>query len=97
MIESQKLETIYKAAVEQQQRQHEETMAILKASLLKEKKAIEEQLSSQSSLKMVLERVQKRTVEISEVVSSSLKQREDELKRRELEMARQERDLLQDE
>ncbi len=48
-------------------------------------------------MKMVLERVQKRTVEISEVVSSSLKQREDESKRRELEMARQERDLLQDE
>jgi len=72
-------------------------MAMLKSSLLKEKKSIEEQLNSQSEMKMVLERVQKRTVEISEVVSSSLKQREDELKRRELEMARLERDLMQDE
>jgi hypothetical protein len=39
-------------------------------------------------MKQVLEKVQRRTVEISEVVSSSLKQREDELKRREIEMAR---------
>lgn len=45
-------------------------------------------------MKQVLEKVQRRTVEISEVVSSSLKQREDELKRREIEMARQERDLV---
>lgn len=70
---------------------------MLKSSLLKEKKSLEEQLNSQSEMKQVLERVQNRTVEISEVVSSSLKQREDELKRREIEMARLERDLLQDE
>lgn len=48
-------------------------------------------------MKGVLERVQKRTIEISEVVSSSLKQREDELRRREIEMARMERELVQDE
>lgn len=69
-------------------------MAMLKTSLNKEKITLEEQLSSQSEMKTVLERVQKRTIEISEVVSSSLKQREDELKRKEIDMARMERDLI---
>jgi len=45
-------------------------------------------------MKTVLEKVQRRTVEISEVVSASLKQREDELRRREVEMARHERELI---
>ena len=48
-------------------------------------------------MKTVLDKVQKRTVEISEVVSSSLKSREDELRRREVEMARLEREMEQDE
>jgi hypothetical protein len=48
-------------------------------------------------MKTVLERVQKRTIEISEVVASSLKQREDELRRKEIEMSRAEREILEDE
>jgi hypothetical protein len=51
VIETQKLDTIYKSAVNTQQRQHEETMAMLKSSLLKEKKSLEEQLNSQSEMK----------------------------------------------
>jgi len=63
----------------------------------KETAALEDQLRSQNEMKTVLERVQKRTIEISEVVATSLKQREDELRRKEIEMARQERELIEDE
>ncbi len=67
---------------------------MLKQQLIKERSALEEQLASQTEMKSVLERVQKRTVEISEVVGKSLKQREDELRRKEVEMARLERELV---
>ena len=95
--ETQKLETIFKSALQAQQRQHEETLAIMKSNMKKETAALEEQLRSQNEMKSVLERVQKRTIEISEVVASSLKQREDELRRKEIEMAKSERELLEDE
>ena len=48
-------------------------------------------------MKQVLERVQKRTVDVGEIVQNSLKQREDELARREAEITRQERDLFEEE
>jgi hypothetical protein len=95
--ETQKLETIFKSALQSQQRQHEETLAIMKSNMKKETSALEEQLRSQNEMKQVLDRVQKRTVEISEVVASSLKQREDELRRKEIEMARAEREIIEDE
>ena len=56
--------------------------------MIKETQTIEEQLRSQNEMKQVLERVQKRTVEISEIVATTLKQREEELRRREVELAR---------
>ena len=58
---------------------------------------MESQLDQQHELRGILERVQKRTVDIAEIVQSSLRQREDELKRREIEMAKLERDMLEDE
>ncbi len=61
---------------------------MIKTSLAFEKRSLEEQLASQAEMKSALDRIQKRTIEITEVVSGSLKQREDELKRREQEMAR---------
>jgi len=48
-------------------------------------------------MKSMLERVQKRTVEVGEIVQNSLKQREEELARREIEISRQERDLFEEE
>jgi len=48
-------------------------------------------------MKEALEKVQKRTVDIGEIVQSQLRARADELKRREFETAKQERDLMEDE
>ena len=70
---------------------------MVKSQLQTDRQALESQLSQQSELKSVLEKVQKRTVEISEVVATQLRSREEELRRREQEMQRQERDLEQDE
>ena len=44
--ETQKLETIFKSALQAQQRQHEETLAIMKSNMKKETAALEEQLRS---------------------------------------------------
>ena len=61
--------------------------------LLAETKHLEEQLSHQSELKQVLDKLQQRTVDVSEIVQSNLKQRDDELKNREQELIRAEREV----
>lgn len=58
---------------------------------------VEEQLKSQSEMKSALERVQQRTVDVGELVQSSLRKREEELARREDEMARFEADFNEEE
>ena len=68
-IESEKLDQIFKSSIQQHKRQHEETCQMVKTQLQTDRQALESQLSQQSELKTVLEKVQKRTVEISEVVS----------------------------
>ncbi len=57
---------------------------------------MEEQLRQQKELREALEKVQQRTIDLSEFVEGGLKQREQEVRRREMEMIKQER-RLQDE
>lgn len=48
-------------------------MLQIKQSLLKETSQLEDQLKSQTEMKQMLERVQKRTVDVGEIVQNSLK------------------------
>jgi len=52
---------------------------------------LEEQLKQQSELRVALEKVQQRTIDLSEFVEGGLKQREAEVRRREMEMLKKER------
>lgn len=63
----------------------------------KETANLESQVGQQNELREILESVQKRAVDITEIVESSLRQREDELKRREIELAKEERQMIEDE
>lgn len=92
-----KMEQLHKADLDAKDRLHQENLYSLKAQFEKETQTLEGQLDQQHELRAILERVQKRTVDIAEIVQSSLRQREDELKRKEIEMAKMERDMLEDE
>lgn len=58
-----------------------------------ETKHLEEQLNHQAELKQVLDKLQQKTVDVSEIVQSNLKQRDEELKKREAELIKAERDV----
>lgn len=72
-------------------------MTCIKTQLGKETLTLESQLAQQNDLREILDSVQKRTVDITEIVESSLRQREDELKRKEIELSKEERQMVEDE
>lgn len=59
----------------------------------KETHTLEEQLTQQQEFRKVIEQVQRQTNQITEIVQSNLRQREDEIKRREIDIAKQEREM----
>eukprot|EP00347_Sterkiella_histriomuscorum_P011090 403373790 len=95
--EKQKMEVLHQADLESKERQHQNQLEQQRRQLEKETLHLEEQLSQQQELKEALEKVQQRTVDLSDLVQSGLKSREDEIKRREQEMLRKERQLIDEE
>jgi len=95
--ETQKMEQLHEEDLRNKERLNAESIAAIKTQLSKESSNLESQLSQQNELREILEAVQKRTNDITEIVESSLRQREDELKRKEIELAKEERQIVEDE
>jgi len=85
------MDDLHTADLDQKVKQHNLNLTEQKKLLLAETRHLEEQLSHQSELKSVLDKLQQRTVDVSEIVQSNLKQRDDELKKREQELLKAER------
>lgn len=91
--ERQKNDQMHISDLEQKERIFEQNLQGLKEQMRKEMQALEDQLTQQQEFRRLIEQVQKQTSQITEIVQSNLRQREDEIKRREVEVARMEREM----
>ena len=82
--------------LDHKEKQHAQNLQEQKKLLMTETRHLEEQLSHQSELKQVLDKLQQRTVDVSEIVQSNLKSREEELKKREQELVKAEREVQEE-
>lgn len=94
--ERAKMEEMHRADLAQKEKQHLANLAEQKKLLEQETKHLEEQLAHQTELRAVLDKLQQRTVDISEIVQSNLKQREEELRKREQALIRAEREVQEE-
>ena len=76
--ENTKMESMHQGDLANKEKIYKENVESLKVQLTKETTNLESQVSQQNELREILESVQKRTVDITEIVESSLRQREDE-------------------
>jgi hypothetical protein len=88
------MEVHHQAELESKQRQHQNHVELQKRQLERETLHLEDQLRQQQELKEALEKLQQRTIDITEFVEGGLKLREGDIRRRELDMLKQERHLL---
>ena len=94
--ERTKMEQLHTTDLENKERQHTQNLQKQKVLLEAETRHLEDQLSHQSELKAVLDKLQQKTVDVSEIVQSNLKQRDEELKKREQELIKAEREMQEE-
>lgn len=68
-----KMEQLHTTDLENKERQHTQNLQKQKVLLEAETRHLEDQLSHQSELKAVLDKLQQKTVDVSEIVQSNLK------------------------
>ena len=86
-----KMSVHHQAELESKERQHQIHLEQQKKQLERETNHLEEQLKQQQELRDALDRVQQRTIDLTEFVEGGLKQRDADLRRREMEMLKRER------
>jgi len=94
--ERSKMDEIHKADLQHKETQHTLNLLEQKKLLEQETKHLEDQLGHQTELKSVLDKLQRRTVDVGEIVESNIKQRDDELKQREEKLLKNEREVQEE-
>ena len=80
--ERSKMDEIHKADLQHKETQHTLNLLEQKKLLEQETKHLEDQLGHQTELKSVLDKLQRRTVDVGEIVESNIKQRSKECDKR---------------